>query len=84
MIYLLAIILPPLALLLYGRVIQAIVNLVMRVASALIFILTLGVLGGLSAARWLVCVVHAILVVNRVQNDRRNRALIDAIERSGR
>ncbi len=84
MIYLLAIVLPPLALLLYGRVLQAIINLVIWLAAVIVFVASLTLLAGLSAALWLVCVVHAILVINRVQNDRRNRALIDAIERSGR
>ena len=82
MIYLVAILLPPLALLLYGQVVQALLNFVIWLAAIIIFVITLTIFAPFSAALWLVCVVHAILTINRVHNDRRNRDLIDAIKRS--
>jgi hypothetical protein len=84
MIYLVAIFIPWLALLLMGRVFQAIVNFALWVFAILILVLSLGLAHALSAMIWLVCVVHAILTVNAARQDRRNRALIDAIERSRR
>jgi hypothetical protein len=84
MIYLLAIFIPWLALLLYGRVFQAIVNFLMWAFAIVILVVSLGIAHALSAMLWLLCVVHAILAINAAKQDRRNRALIDAIERSRR
>ena len=84
MIYLVALFVPWLALLLIGRVFQAIVNFVLCAFAILILILSLGIFHGVSAILWLLCVVHAILAINAAKQDRRNRALIDAIARSRR
>jgi len=84
MIYLVAIFIPWLALLLMGRVFQAIVNFALWVFAVLILVLSLGIFHGVSALLWLLCVVHAILAINAAKQDRRNRALIDAIARTRR
>jgi hypothetical protein len=84
MIYLVAIFIPWLALLLMGRVFQAIVNFALWLFAVLILVLSLGLAHALSALLWLLCVVHAILAVNAAKQDRRNRALIDAIARTRR
>jgi len=47
-------------------------------------VVSLGIFHGVSALLWLLCVVHAILAINAAKQDRRNRALIDAIARSRR
>jgi hypothetical protein len=84
MIYLVALFIPWFALLLIGRVFQAMVNFALCVLAVLILVLSLGIFHGVSAILWLFCVVHAILAINAAKQDRRNRALIDAIDRSRR
>jgi uncharacterized membrane protein YqaE (UPF0057 family) len=66
--YVLAIILPPLAMLFCGKVFQAILALILQVT----------VIGWLPASIW------ALFVVNSHLADVRNKELIKAIERSGR
>ena len=66
MMYLLAIILPPLAMFLCGKPIQAVIALILQVT----------VLGWLPAAIW------ACFVVNGSDADARNKKLIKAIERN--
>lgn len=63
MIYLLCLVLPPVAVLLKGKPVQALLNL------------------GLTALFWVPGVVHAILVVNAANADKRTRRVVDAIER---
>jgi hypothetical protein len=84
MIYLVALFVPWFALMLIGRVFQAIVNFVLCTFAVLILVLSLGIFHGVSAILWLLCVVHAILAINAAKQDRRNRALIDAIARNRR
>ncbi len=64
MIYLVAIIFPPLAVLLVGKPVQALLNL---------FLTLLFYLPGL---------IHAILVINSHKADRRNDALIKAMNKN--
>jgi hypothetical protein len=83
MIYVLAFFLPWLALLLYGKVVQAVVNFVIWVAAIVAFVISF-LLPVPSLLLWILAVAHAILAINAARQDRRNRALIDAIERSRR
>jgi len=64
MMYLLAIVLPPVAVLMAGKPVQALLNIVLTVLG------------------WLPGVIHAILVVNSREADKRNRQLIEAMERN--
>jgi uncharacterized membrane protein YqaE (UPF0057 family) len=64
MIYLLCIVLPPVAVLLKGKPVQAVLNLV------------------LTLCFWVPGVIHAILVVNNANADKRNERLIKEIRRS--
>ena len=66
--YLLAILLPPVAMLLCGKVFQAILALILQ----------LTILGWIPASLW------ALFVVNSHLADVRNKQLISAIERSAR
>ena len=59
-IYVVAILLPPLAVLLKGKLVQALVNLV------------------LTAFFWVPGVIHAILVINKADADRRHAELLAA------
>lgn len=78
MSYLLAILVPPLALLLQGRPFQAILNGVLWVAS-LTFILLPFVAG---QAGWLIAVIWAVAVVHNRRSEARDRRLVeDALRR---
>ena len=75
MIYILAALLPPLALLLNGQPFAAVFNLVL-IVSCLIFGLVFHVL-------LIVPSLHAIIAVHMKREDRRHREIVDAIERHG-
>ena len=64
MLYLLALLLPPLAVLLCGKPFQALLNLVLTLLG------------------WLPGAIHAILVVNNHENDRRTERIIRSVGRS--
>ncbi|KEI69781.1 MULTISPECIES: YqaE/Pmp3 family membrane protein [Endozoicomonas] len=61
--YFLAIILPPLAVLLCGKPFQVILNIILTILG------------------WIPGVIHALFVVNNHLADKRNKELIDAIEK---
>jgi hypothetical protein len=75
MIYILAILLPPLGLLLNGQPFSAIFNLVL-IVPCLIFGLIFPVL-------WLVPSIHAVVAVHMKREDRKHREIVDAIEKHG-
>ena len=72
MIYLLAFFLPPIALFVYGKIFQAIINLVIWIVG-FIFLL----LGGWIL--WGIAVAHAIFVIHGARADARTKKVIDAI-----
>ena len=75
MIYLLAVVLPPLGLLLNGQPFAAIFNLVLCVFCA--------VLGLIFHVLLLVPSAHAIVAVHMKREDRRHRDIVEAIRRHG-
>jgi ABC-type phosphate/phosphonate transport system permease subunit len=75
MIYILAVFLPPLALLLNGQSLSALLNFVMLVP-CLIFGLIFPVL-------FVIPSIHAVLAIYMKREDRKHRELVDAIERHG-
>ncbi|WP_417317331.1 YqaE/Pmp3 family membrane protein [Emcibacter sp.] len=72
MIYLLAFFLPPVALLFYGKIFQAIFNAVIWIVG-FIFLL----LGGW--VLWAIAVGHAIFVIHGARADARTQKIVDAI-----
>lgn len=78
MIYLVALILPPLALLLYGKVFQAIFNLVIYLLAWVVFVFSLFLGGSPGFVLWLIAALHAILVVNEAKKDARAAAVLAA------
>jgi uncharacterized membrane protein YqaE (UPF0057 family) len=66
--YLIAIILPPLAILLCGKPLQAIIALILQIT----------ILGWIPAAVW------AVLVVHSYQADQRTNRIVKALRRQGR
>jgi len=75
MIYILAVFLPPLALLLNGQPLSALLNLVILVP-CLIFGLVFPVL-------LVVPSLHAVLAIAMKREDRKHREIVDAIDRHG-
>ncbi|MBC8792742.1 MAG: YqaE/Pmp3 family membrane protein [Tagaea sp. CACIAM 22H2] len=78
MLYLVALIVPPLALFLVGKPFQGIFNLILWLASIVFALTILGFTIGF--VLWLIAALHAAFVVNGVKADKRNQALIDAIK----
>jgi hypothetical protein len=75
MIYILAVFLPPLALLLNGQPLSALLNVAMLVP-CLIFGLIFPVL-------FFIPSIHAVVAIYMKREDRRHRELVEAIERHG-
>lgn len=79
MIYVLAFFLPPLALLLEGRIFHAIVNAALWLVFVVVTIVSLGVLAELL----LICSAHAIIVIAQGRRRREHQDLVRAA-REGR
>jgi hypothetical protein len=75
MIYILAIFVPPLALLLNGQLFSAILNMVL-IVPCLFF-------GMLFPVLWLVPSAHAVIAIYNARENRKHREIVDAIERHG-
>jgi hypothetical protein len=75
MIYILAVLLPPLALLLNGQPFSATLNLIL-IVPCFIF-------GWLFPILFLVPSIHGVLAIYMKREDRKHRELVDAIERHG-
>jgi hypothetical protein len=75
MIYILAVFLPPLALLLNGQIFSAVLNFVMIVPCLL--------LGLAFPILWLVPSAHAVIAIYMARENRRHREVVNAIERHG-
>jgi Zn-dependent protease with chaperone function len=63
MMYFLAIIIPPLALLLSGRIFHAVFNAILWGLSIFIFLFTLGIASFISSPLWIIAVAHAVYLV---------------------
>ncbi len=72
MIYLLAILIPPLALLIEGKIFQAIINAVFWILG-IVFV----IMGGFIL--WAITIIHAIIVVHGSRSDARTQKIVDAI-----
>jgi hypothetical protein len=79
MIYLVAIFLPPLALLIYGKIFQAIFNFIICVLAIVLGILFIVLPGAPFVILWGIAVVHAVLAVNSAKQDARARDVADAM-----
>jgi len=77
MIYILAALLPPLALLLNGQPFSAILNLIL-----IVFSLILGILF-FAPVLFLLPSIHGVLAVHMKRENRKHREIVEAIERHG-
>jgi len=75
MIYILAVFVPPLALLFNGQPFSALLNFLLIVPSLL--------LGLLFAPIWLVPSAHAVIAISMARREREHRDIVAAIERHG-
>jgi hypothetical protein len=75
MIYILAVLLPPLALLLNGQVFSAVLNLIMIVPCIL--------LGFLFPLFWLAPSAHAVIAISMKREKRRHEEIVETIRRYG-
>jgi hypothetical protein len=75
MVYLLAVLLPPLGLLLNGQLFAAIFNLILIVPCIL--------LGLIFSVAFLIPSLHAVIAVHMKREDRKHREVVNAIERHG-
>ena len=80
MIYLVAIFCSPLALLLSGKPVSALFNLVLYILSIVCWITI--ILHAAGFLLWAVAFVHAVLAINSAREDRRARWIADASRRS--
>lgn len=76
MLYLLAFFCPPLALLLAGRPISALFNLIVYVISIALWATIIFFHAGF--VLWAIAVLHAVLAIDNVRADRRARRIIRA------
>lgn len=79
MIYLVAIFLPPLALLLYGKIFQAVFNFILCVLAIVLGMLFIVLPGAPFVILWGIAVLHAVLAVNSAKQDARARDVADAM-----
>ena len=79
MIYLVAILMPPLALLIYGKIFQAILNFLICVLAIVLGIIFILLPGAPFVILWGIAVVHAVLAVNSAKQDARARDVADAM-----
>lgn len=81
MIYLVAIFLPPLALLIYGKIFQAIFNLLICLFAFVSFVFAIlpFITLGLFLVIWGIAVIHAVLAVNSAKEDARAREVAEAL-----
>ena len=75
MIYILAVFIPPLGLLLNGKIISAVINFVLIVPCFLF--------GFAFPPLWLVPSAHAVIAIYMSREDRKHREIVNAIERHG-
>lgn len=73
MMYLVAIVIPPFALIMVGRIFQAIVSAVLWGLSILIFVLSLGFGSFISGPLWIIAVIHAVYLVYKSRAENRMR-----------
>ena len=79
MIYLVAIFLPPLALLIYGKIFQAIFDFILCVLAIVLGLIFIVLPGAPFVILWGIAVVHAVLAVNSAKQDARAREVADAM-----
>ena len=81
MIYILAVLLPPIGLLLNGQIFSAILNVVLIVASLIVGAVFL--VGFFVPAIFLIPSIHAVIAVYMKRKDRQHEQIVEAIRQHG-
>ena len=81
MIYILAVLLPPIGLLLNGQIFSAILNVVLIVASLIVGVVFL--VGFFVPAIFLIPSIHAVIAVYMKRKDRQHEQIVEAIRQHG-
>ena len=81
MIYILAVFLPPIALLLNGQILSAILNVILIGLCVLIGVLFL--VGFFIPAIFLIPSIHAVIAIYMKRQDRQHAEIVDAIRQHG-
>jgi hypothetical protein len=82
MMYILAILLPPVALLLTGKLFQAIFNVGLIAISIIIFVGTFGFGSPLSFPLYIIAIIHAVFVVHGARTDDKIEAAVEKAKKS--
>ncbi|MGB0630413.1 MAG: YqaE/Pmp3 family membrane protein [Alphaproteobacteria bacterium] len=80
MLYLVSIVVPPLGILLCGKLFQAVFNLILLVFALLILVGTLGLGSGVSFVFWILAIVHGLFAVHSRNQAQRDQKIIDALK----
>jgi hypothetical protein len=80
MLYLLALMMPPLALLLSGKIFQFIISAIICIVAILLALTLFGLVVG--APLWLLAVIHAVVVVAGHKADKRTDRVVKAMGQS--
>lgn len=75
MLYILAILLPPVAILFTGKIFQAIFNAVIAAIGIILFVVSLGALGAI----YIIAIIHAIIAVHDYRSTKRDERLVKSM-----
>lgn len=75
MLYILAVLLPPLAVLFTGKIFQFIFNLILAALGVILAVVTLGAFGLI----YILAIIHAIIVVHGHRQNKRDERLVRAV-----
>ncbi len=75
MLYILAILLPPLAVLFTGKIFQFIFNLILAAVGVILAVVTLGAFGLI----YIFAIIHAIIIVHGHRQEKRDERLVRAV-----
>ncbi|EAQ32602.1 MULTISPECIES: YqaE/Pmp3 family membrane protein [Idiomarina] len=73
--YILAVLIPPLAVLTTGRIFQFLFNVILTALGIVLFVFSFGALGLV----YILAIIHAILVVRSYNQDKRDERLVRAV-----
>lgn len=75
MLYILAILIPPLAVLFTGKIFQLLFNIILTALGVVLFFASFGALGLV----YILAIIHAIIVVHGYRRDKRDERLVRAV-----
>jgi hypothetical protein len=83
MLYLVALFIPPLAIILTGKIFQSIFNGILWLVAIAVTIFTLGIASGFGFGLHILCLIHAFFAINSHNQDKRTDRIVEAINQKG-